>query len=142
VVAAAVAAAGKPHPCLPPLSGASHQQPSHFAGCAVQAVDYAALRARLEADGQVRARGVDAESIEGLVVDDTETALTGEWEHSMSITPSVGGSYRHHGDTRGGKEARYEALVPSPGEYEVRLLYQRFLTAPSTRRCASPRLSV
>jgi len=93
------------------------------AGCTVQAVDYAALRARLEADGQVLARGLEAAAMEGIVVDDTEAALTADWVRSISESPFVGSWYLHDADARGGKEVRYEALLPSPGKYEVRLFY-------------------
>jgi hypothetical protein len=102
---------------------------------AVQEVPYSKLRERLLKDGQVleaaadsaptaRERGaVELKSLPGIVVDDAEAKLTGEWKHSTAAAFWMGAGYRHEGDRRDGKAtARFEAR-PSAGRYEIRLAY-------------------
>lgn len=102
------------------------------AGTAVQDVDYAALRARLLQDGQVLEHqgavraggGVDPASLQGIVVDDAQATLSGEWSGSTSMGKWVGSSYQHDGGGRDGQSvARFEAQLPQAGRYEVRLAY-------------------
>jgi hypothetical protein len=109
-------------------------------GQAVQDVPYTKLRERLLADGQVLeftapptppARGkagrkgaVDSKTLPGIVVDDEAAKVTGNWKSSRAASTWIGDGYRHDGDTRDGKAtARFEAQLPSPGKYEVRLAY-------------------
>jgi hypothetical protein len=99
----------------------------------VQAVPYAKLRARLEADkqlvewtGRVASGGtgghLPAKTFAGIVVDDAKAKLTGEWARG-----SMGGideGYLHdQNDGKGEKSARFEAKLPKAGRYEVRLAY-------------------
>jgi hypothetical protein len=99
---------------------------------AVQDVPYETLRQRLLEDGQILetppAEGVsagrDPAALEGVVVDDTQAVWTGTWSVSTAIHPWVGTGYRHDGDTRDGQaNALFEARLPKPGRYEVRLAY-------------------
>ncbi len=99
----------------------------------VQAIDYAQLRKRLEADGQVlvwtgpkrhAAASLDPQKLGGIVVDDSQAKLVGTWVGSTSIGPFVGSGYRHdEADGKGTKMARFEATMPRTGRYEVRLAY-------------------
>ncbi len=100
------------------------------AGLAVQEVPYDRLRARLLADGQVLEyrdpsggrRGQSAAALPGVVVDDTQARTTGAWSQSGAGKFYVGSSYRHEGNARDGRaSARFEAVLPAPGRYEVRL---------------------
>jgi hypothetical protein len=107
---------------------------------AVQEVDYPALRKRLLADGQVLelprtpAKGRSARSFEGVVIDDDQAELTGEWKESSVIGPFVGRGYRHDGDgSKGSRTATFRANLP-PGRYEVRVAY----TAAGNRAGAVP----
>jgi hypothetical protein len=97
---------------------------------AVQNVDYKKLQARLLADKQVLAwtgpvtRSRDPKNLRGLVVDDAQAELTGEWTASTAVGGYVGTGYRHDGNTEQGKKsARFTFKVERPGSYEVRVAY-------------------
>jgi hypothetical protein len=91
---------------------------------AVQDIDYAALRAQLRADDQVLGIGTDPSGLEGVVIDDAEAILSGDWTTAAVSTPFVGNGYRHDGNAdKASKTARFEATLPSAGLYEVRLAY-------------------
>lgn len=98
----------------------------------VQKIDVKGLRERLSKQKAVltpvglpergRAAGrIEAKKLMGVVIDDSEAKLTGEWKRSSATTPYVGEGYLHDGDEEKGKlRARFEAKVKA-GEYEVRL---------------------
>lgn len=93
-------------------------------GTAVQEVPYARLRERLLADGQVLEYGPPKKKPQGLVVDDAQAKLTGEWTPSRAQGPFVGEGYLHDGNAgKGERRARFEAAVPRPGRYEVQVAY-------------------
>ena len=102
-------------------------------GVAVQDVAYDKLRERLLADGQVLEwkggsvgeRGfVDRSKLAGVVVDDTEAKLTGDWSRSTSAGRWIHTGYLHDAAAADGKHtARFEAKLPKAGRYEVRLAY-------------------
>jgi hypothetical protein len=98
----------------------------------VQKVDYAALGKRLLDDGQVlqwtgpaRARaGIDPKTLPGVVVDDGDAKIEGEWTSGTSLPRFVGSAYLHDGDAdKGKKSVRFIARLPRSGRYEVRLAY-------------------
>lgn len=106
---------------------------------AVQDVPYAKLRERMLKDGQVleyasaapaggkakSAQGfVDPKQLGGVVVDDDDAKLTGNWQSSNAAPNFIGNGYRHDGNTKDGKaSARFEARVPKSGHYDVRIAY-------------------
>ena len=102
------------------------------AGLAVQDVPYDSLAARLTADGQVldyaggRGRsdkGIAADGIKGIVVDDEQTQRSGTWGVSTAIGPFVERGYRHDGnDSKGDRTISFTTPV-LPGRYELRLAY-------------------
>ncbi len=102
------------------------------AGVAVQEIDYAALRTRLEADGQVleysapprpAANYTKLDSLEGVVVDDGAAKLSGQWVASV-LTTGVHEGYRHDNDARDGRaSAVFAADLPAPGRYEVQVAW-------------------
>ena len=103
------------------------------AGTTVQGVDYPRLRTRLLADRQVlvwtgpragpRTWLVPAR-MPGVVIDDTRARFTGEWGESRASGTLVGRGYRHDMNRdKAGKQARFEAMLPAAGRYEVRLAY-------------------
>jgi len=65
---------------------------------------------------------VDATSLAGIVVDDSEATLVGAWQYSTHTPPYVGLGYLH--DMNGGKgekSATFAPVIPADGEYEVRI---------------------
>jgi hypothetical protein len=98
----------------------------------VQQVDYAQLKQRLLADGQIlewtgpgraTAANLDPAALSGVVVDDEQARFEGDWTHSSAIR-SLEIGYRHDGNTdKGAKSAVFQLVVPATGEYEIRLLY-------------------
>jgi hypothetical protein len=102
-------------------------------GVAVQAVDYAALRERLLADGQVlewtgpvraAATGRDPRSLEGVVVDNQAAVLAGAWTTSTATAGFVGADYVHDGaEGKGAKSATFTVAIPKAGGYEIRVWY-------------------
>lgn len=121
-------------------------------GLTVQDVPYAKLRARLLKDGQVLEftgaaavakrqplRSVpDPRSLPGVVVDDADAALTGNWKHSSATPGHVGNGYHHDDNAQDGKAtARFGARLPKPGRYEVRFAYP-----PNPNRASKVRVEI
>jgi hypothetical protein len=62
--------------------------------------------------------------LSGVVVDDDEAELTGQWLESTREPPFVGRGYRHDDrQGQGAKSARFTPNLPAAGQYEVRLLF-------------------
>jgi hypothetical protein len=101
------------------------------ANCAVQDVPYSKLRERLLADDQVldwtgpkRVPGIDATKLTGLVIDNDNAKLTGEWTHSASTSGFVGADYIHDNNTsKGDCRAEFTFKIPKSGKYDVRIYY-------------------
>lgn len=102
----------------------------------VQEVPYATLREQLLKDGQVLEHTaavtsnddhpgrVNPKDLPGVVVDDADATVTGEWTSSTSTGHFVGSSYLHDGNAQDGKfVARFAAKLPKSGKYEVRFAY-------------------
>lgn len=65
-----------------------------------------------------------AESLTGLVIDDTKAKFKGEWKSSTSVKPFLGESYVHDSqEGKGEKSAEFEFQVKSAGEYAVLVAY-------------------
>jgi hypothetical protein len=109
-------------------------------GVTVQALDYPTLRARLLAQHQVldlpvlppvgkvaRSSGpvsIDPKSLPGLILDDTQAELSGEWERSRNFQPHVGTGYLHDEQRSDGKStATFRFKAPADGEFELRMAY-------------------
>jgi len=101
------------------------------AGAPVQAIDAQALRERLLADQQVLewtgprgSRRITLASLSGIVVDDRQAELTGEWLASGAVGEYVQFGYRHDGnEEKGTKQAVFRPTLPETGRYEVRVAY-------------------
>jgi hypothetical protein len=96
-------------------------------GIAVQDLDYAILRDRLIADGQVLELEATYEhasaSLPGTVVDDRNARLEGDWQSSSANQRFVDSGYQHNGnDPSPSKSAEFLAQLAA-GDYEVRLSY-------------------
>ena len=76
-------------------------------------------------DGRAARRGLAASKLPGIVMDDTQAKLTGDWvTSSASAGGGVDGSYKHDANAdKGQKSARFELKVPIDGRYEVRFAY-------------------
>ena len=110
------------------------------AGVSVQALDYAQLRARLLAQHQVldlpvlppvgkvaRSSGpvsIDSKSLPGLILDDAQAELSGDWERSTNFKPHVGTGYLHDEQRSDGKSrAVFRFKAPADGDFELRMAY-------------------
>jgi hypothetical protein len=117
----------------------------------VQEVPYAVLREQLLKDGQVleyaaAASGgeakskvfVDPRKLKGIVVDDDDAKLTGDWKISNASGYFVGNGYRHEGAAQDGQaSAVFAARLPSAGMYEVRISWP-----PNANRSSKVRVEV
>lgn len=100
---------------------------------AVQKLDYAQLKKRLLADGQVLdfespaiadVPRITKEQLGGIVIDDTEAELVGFSSEGHTTPGFVGMGYHHDGDTaKGEQRARFVPDLKEAGEYEVGLTY-------------------
>ncbi|WP_152052471.1 FAD-dependent oxidoreductase [Tautonia marina] len=108
----------------------------------VQDIPTEALLNRLVEDGQVldlpdstsNRPNVSFESseLDGIVIDDEQAELVGNWGISSVVRPFVDLGYRHDGnEQKGDKAATYRATL-EPGSYEVRLAY-----APTSNRATN-----
>ncbi len=113
----------------------------------VQELPYSRLRQRLLEDGQIleaatarrSARaGLDLAQLGGVVVDDSQAALTGSWASSTAMGQWIAAGYQHDGGARDGRSsARFEARLPKAGLCEVRLAY-----SPHQNRCSRTRVEI
>jgi len=102
-------------------------------GVPVQAVDYAKLRARLLADGQVlewigpmqnQAARLDPDRMPGIVVDNAAAKVAGAWKSSQATGGFVGADYLHdEDDAKGEKSVTFTPKIPRAADYEIRLYF-------------------
>ena len=113
---------------------------------AVQDVPYDRLRERLEADGQVlewtgggKAKRIRSKSLPGVVADDEDAVLTGEWVRSTSVGPHVDRGYRAATWDGTGEppSATFTLKAPEEGRHELRIA-----SAPHGNRTRSAFLTV
>ncbi len=64
----------------------------------------------------------DLQSLPGIVLDDSDAELTGDWQYSSHTPPYVGRGYLHDRNTgKGQKSATFRPSIPAAGMYEVRI---------------------
>ena len=64
----------------------------------------------------------DPKALPGIVVDDVDAKLVGQWKHSVHTPPFVGVSYIHDmKEAKGEKSATFTPDLPKAGRYEVRM---------------------
>jgi len=102
---------------------------------AVQRLPYPALRERLLAQKQVldlpvlpaEAKGavnIDSKTLPGIVLDDADAELKGEWSKSSSFKPHIGTGYLHDDRRADGRSmAVFRFRVSKSGRYELRIAY-------------------
>ncbi len=83
----------------------------------------------------------DPANLHGVVVDDTEARVIGQWQRSTHTPPHVGYSYIHDlKEDKGEKSVIYETKLPKSGLWEVRMSHcsniRRSTNAPVTIRHA------
>ncbi len=84
----------------------------------------AAMKPRGEKRSAKAAKSIDRATLAGVVIDDAEAKLTGEWTVSTSGANFVDQHYLHDGNTRAGdKSAIFETKVLTTGVYQVRMSY-------------------
>ncbi|MDC0144898.1 xanthan lyase [Verrucomicrobia bacterium] len=67
---------------------------------------------------------LDKSKLPGIVMDNTEAKLVGEWKHSVHTPPFVGTSYIHDmKEKKGQKSATFTPNLPRTGLYEVRVAH-------------------
>ncbi len=72
-------------------------------------------------------------SLQGIVIDDTQAKLTGNWGTGQSLSNYVGAGYRYIANTAKGK-AEYEVTIKDSGIYDVRFSYQHHTNRSSKAR--------
>jgi hypothetical protein len=66
----------------------------------------------------------DPVALPGIVVDETEAELVGDWQYSTHTPPYVGLGYLHDMKSgKGSKSVTFTPLIPEPGLYEVRIAH-------------------
>lgn len=98
-------------------------------GIPVQDVPYEKLKTQILKDGQIlhfdgptTLRGIDPKSLKGIVMDDTDAKVTGEWKESGAAKAFIGDGYSHDGNTKDGKcSLRFEPKLTKPGKYRLML---------------------
>lgn len=69
-------------------------------------------------------KSVDIATLEGVVIDDRDAKLVGEWHDSTTVSGFVSGGYQHDGNRgKGEKSATFEPNSLPPGQYRVRMSY-------------------
>jgi hypothetical protein len=113
---------------------------------AAQDVAYPKLRERLLADGQIlewtgpkrSISSIDPSKLPGLVIDNADATLTGEWTHSASIVGFIGTDYLHDNNERKGElSALFEFKPRKSGEYDVRIAY-----TPNSNRASNVKITI
>jgi hypothetical protein len=73
---------------------------------------------------EVAAQGLAPNKLTGLVIDDTQAELVGEWKSSTAIKPYLGESYIHDmANGKGEKSIKFTFRVKTPGEYHLLVAY-------------------
>ena len=83
----------------------------------------------------------DPASLKGIVLDETDAVLKGQWQYSTHTPPYVGIGYLHDQKSgKGEKSVTWTPLIPETGRYEVRISHcynvRRATNAPVTIRHA------
>jgi hypothetical protein len=64
----------------------------------------------------------DLQTLPGIILDDSDAELTGDWQYSSHTPPYVGRGYLHDRNTgKGQKSATFRPSIPAAGRYEVRI---------------------
>ena len=104
----------------------------------VQKLPYKALRERLIAQkqvleipelpptttGTIGSDGINPKTLPGIILDDADAKLEGEWKHSSSFKPYINSGYIHdHKRGDGQSTATFRLNVRKSGRYDLRIAY-------------------
>lgn len=89
------------------------------------------LRSQLTRASKVKAAGAAASngglsvaSLPGIVLDDADARIVGDWKHSRNIRPFIGSGYlTDDNDGKGQKTLTFTPAISKAGRYDVRLAY-------------------
>ncbi|MDR0546770.1 MAG: FAD-dependent oxidoreductase, partial [Dysgonamonadaceae bacterium] len=111
---------------------------------AIQQINIQQLQTRLTAQGQILhfqsgdAFYIDKEAISGIVLDDEEAVLKGNWSHSVAAGPFLMYSYRFaQQSATETATAQYNLNLPDDGDYEVQIMY-----SPAVNRSKKARVVI
>jgi len=100
------------------------------AATSVQGIDLTALQQKLRAQGAILHEDeatppfIRATELSGIVMDNDQAELVGDWRPSGSAGPFVGLDYVHDDHAAAdGFVARYTPEIPQAGRYEIRISY-------------------
>ncbi len=97
----------------------------------------AALKKNKDA-GASSKKSIDIANLEGIVIDDVEAKLIGDWTDGTTVSGYVGDRYLHDGHERQGeKSATFEPQGLPPGQYQVRMSY-----TPAPNRASNAKVVV
>ncbi|MDX1930204.1 MAG: DUF1553 domain-containing protein [Pirellulaceae bacterium] len=83
-------------------------------------------------------KSIDASTLEGIVIDDVDTKLIGDWIDGTTVAGYVSSRYLHDGNSgKGEKSATFEPKHLAPGEYRVRMSY-----TPAPNRASNAKVVV
>ncbi len=101
----------------------------------MQKVPYAQLKDKLIADKQLlvwtgpaftpkATVGIDPKTVSGIVVDNEDAKIVGDWLRSATIGPYVGAEYLHDNNAEQGKKSvTFTPKLPKAGKYDVYLIW-------------------
>ena len=79
---------------------------------------------------------IPVKSLPGIVLDDIDAKLEGEWRNSTNFKPCIGNGYRVHGAIEvrndGKATATFRVKVPRSGEYQIAIAYSAHETRANT----------
>ncbi|MGZ0171129.1 MAG: DUF1549 domain-containing protein [Planctomycetales bacterium] len=92
--------------------------------CVLDATMLGAILLSTLLPAELAAQGLAPDKLTGIVIDDTQAELVGEWLSSTSIGPYLGESYIHdQANGKGEKSVKFTFRVKKPGEYQLLIAY-------------------
>lgn len=80
--------------------------------------------------------GIDPKTLPGIIIDNKQAKLTGDWKSAHGLEGYIGVDYLYHAPKKGA-EARFEFTVPKSGTYEV-----KFNNSPHENRASNASVTV
>jgi hypothetical protein len=72
-------------------------------------------------------RSIDPSTLPGIVIDNTQAKVVGEWKRSTSVGSYIGKDYlTDFNEEKGEKTVTFTPVIPASGRYDVRLAYSYF----------------
>ena len=82
-------------------------------------------------------KGIDPDELRGVVIDDQNAELKGNWSKSTSVAPFVAGHYRYASPGTPEVSAAFRAILPDSGRYTVRVSF-----SPAENRASQARVII